>query len=122
MKNLKIGIGLLFLMVLGFQLPVAGSTPMGEPQTIAPKSPQGDTIRMYNISHAGYFSKMVSFEFWGEDGAIYKVRWKTRDQVSWSEEEVMGRGDYVRWSKKAFNITSFDIEIFGVTPEKKEND
>ena len=114
MKSLKIGIGLLFLIVLGFQLPVSGYAPMGESQTIAPKSPQGDTIRMRWLVSKKEYSR--EFTFYGEAGATYKVIWGDGE----SSTTTIGRTSYIGRFHHTYTVPQFyDVLLFGVTPEKE---
>ena len=111
MKSLKIGIGLLFWVVLGFQLPVSGSAPMGEPQTIAPKNTQGDTVRMKYTN-----TKYANFSFYGEKGASYKVIW---DDGSTDQYTGKGSDSAVFCSHDYSSYGGYNVLLFGVTPEKK---
>ena len=109
MKNLKIGIGVLFLIVLSFQLPVSGSAPMGEQQTVAPKNTQGDTVRMKYTNNA-------NFSFYGEKGASYKVIW---DDGSTDQYTGRGSDSAVFCSHNYSSYGGYNVLLFGVTPEKK---
>lgn len=70
MKGLRIIFGFMLMgLLLGLSLPVSGRVPGNQENAVAPKTPQGDTVRMI-------FSKFyASFGFYGEEGATYKVEW-----------------------------------------------
>lgn len=111
MKGLRIILGILLMLGLGHSLPAFAVAPKEQPRTLAPKTPQGDTLRM--TWTVAYYK---TFFFWGEKDATYKVEWGDGETST-----VTGKGygryddeDRVECSHTYSQSGEYTVKLYGV--------
>lgn len=85
MKKVRIGLLLVFLILTGAWLSATESAVLENEQPVPSKTAQADTIRM--TLAVGLDVPYGGFEFYGEEGATYKVDWGDGET-----ETYMGKG------------------------------
>ena len=115
MKNLRIGIVLVGLMLLVFQLPIFGLEQYDD-KTIETKAPQEDTVRM-TLRNSVRYAHDIPFTlvFYGEKGATYKVIWGDGETSF-----VKGKGpETVVFCEHSYAIEEaiYNLLLFGVKSE-----
>lgn len=123
MKGLRIILGILLMLGIGHSLPAFAVAPKEKPRAVAPKTPQGDTLRM--TWTANDYNR---FYFWGEKDATYKVEWGdgTTSTVTGKGygryDDYYGghEGDRVDCYHKYSQPGEYKVKLYGVAAAQKK--
>lgn len=120
MKGLRIILGILLMLGIGHSLPALAVVPKEQLRAVAPKTPQGDTLRMTWIVE--YSVIQQRFYFWGEKDATYKVEWGD-GKTSTATGKGYGRyddEDRVECSHTYSESGEYTVKLYGVAAAQKK--
>ncbi|MCM1042030.1 MAG: PKD domain-containing protein [Bacteroides sp.] len=114
MKNLRIGLLLVFLMLAGAWLSASENVRLENDQQLPPKTAQADTVRMTWVVESTSSSK--SFYFYGEEGATYKVDWGDGETETYTGN---GANSQVPCEHSYSTKGTYTVLLYGVASEDK---